>query len=267
MKDTVVYEARPRRPARRRTAIPLKGEMARLHHIAEAPDLESAFLHFFDAALVSGFHSAMVARFQTTADGVDVLPAMGEGPLNDAVRDYREAKLNIEDPILRAALAAKASFSASAYFDDPSPRADGSLLPQVIEIMRDNSVGYTAAIPLVGLRAGFRGVMVVAGETKIGGEHFDEVFARNEWYLRLAARELGVRALRLADTTPDLRLTQSERIALDGLAAGRRPEEIALMTGRSVSTVRHQIESARRRLGAQTVIEAVASAVRLGLLV
>lgn len=57
-----------------------------------------------------------------------------------------------------------------------------------------------------------------------------------------------------------------EAHVLTQLARGLSPQEIAEADGRSLTTIRHQIASARSRLGARSATHAVARALELGLI-
>ena len=62
------------------------------------------------------------------------------------------------------------------------------------------------------------------------------------------------------------RPTSKELEVLHGLSRGLSVEQIAHALGKSVYTVRTQREDVRRKLGARNTTEAVAQAMRLGLI-
>lgn len=64
----------------------------------------------------------------------------------------------------------------------------------------------------------------------------------------------------------ELRLTQRERDVLELLAGGLRQEQIAARLAIGTETVRSHIRNASGRLGAQTSTQAVAIAIRRGLI-
>jgi DNA-binding NarL/FixJ family response regulator len=64
----------------------------------------------------------------------------------------------------------------------------------------------------------------------------------------------------------ELRLTEREREVLELLAAGLRLEVIALRLGIGLETVRTHVRNASERLGAANRTQAVAIAIRRGLI-
>jgi DNA-binding CsgD family transcriptional regulator len=59
-------------------------------------------------------------------------------------------------------------------------------------------------------------------------------------------------------------LNDSERRALQGLAAGLRYHEVATVLGLSPETIRTDLERARRILGAKNMAQTIAEAIRRG---
>lgn len=59
-------------------------------------------------------------------------------------------------------------------------------------------------------------------------------------------------------------LTPSALLCLAGVAAGLTAKEIARARGRSVSTVKHELDTARERLGSRNLAEAVRRAIEQG---
>lgn len=62
------------------------------------------------------------------------------------------------------------------------------------------------------------------------------------------------------------RLTHSERACLQSVARGLDPEATIDPDGRQAGSARKHLESARRKLMASTTIEAVARALKMGLI-
>jgi DNA-binding NarL/FixJ family response regulator len=71
---------------------------------------------------------------------------------------------------------------------------------------------------------------------------------------------------RVLGETHDLRLTARERDVLELLAGGMRHEQIAERLGIGLETVRRHVRNASERLGAANRTQAVAIAVRRGLI-
>jgi DNA-binding CsgD family transcriptional regulator len=235
--------------------------LALLSKIAEARDIDAAREAMDRLVRELGFTGWVVSGHQIHPDGAQVSAIDGDKRAVASVRAYHEAGLAAGDPLFQGLSAGAPVVTATRMFMDPRPRGPQDRRDEVVSLLTRHGLTNLGAVRLDEMR-GELGVISVGVHDKEAAARFDAEIVRARTILRLAGTAYLAK-LGNASTREQI-LTPAERGVLARLARGDRPEEIAEATGRSVRTVRHQIESARRRLGSATTVAAVALAIELG---
>ena len=109
---------------------------------------------------------------------------------------------------------------------------------------------------------GMCGCFVALGDAREGPETLARALSEWAWLVVVSGRLLVDRLRPALSLTGCAVLSEAETLVMAGLAKGWSAEQIAHETGRSLSTVRNQLRSARDRLDARSTAEAVAIAIR-----
>ena len=185
----------------------------------------------------------------------------GTGSALVGIRAYDEAGLAEGDPMFRALHGGQPWVTGTQMFRDPTPRGPADRRDAVVRLLRRHRVANIAGFAIDGPR-GDVGFLSTAVHSDEEAAALDGICDRHHALLRLAGTAFAAKLAGFGRKAP--LLTDAERDVLERLACGERPDEIASALGKSVRTVRHQIESARQRLGASTTVSAVALALELG---
>jgi LuxR family transcriptional regulator, activator of conjugal transfer of Ti plasmids len=173
---------------------------------------------------------------------------------------YIDLRLNDEDPIVR-----HARLTNVPFFWSDAEGADLHINPQ--ERVPKEAVKY-------GIRSGFT-IPIHAGYNKFASLTFAGPIAKGPSRLDIlnACNSIQITALQLhtrfamgaatskVPTGPSL--TWRQRQCLTWSARGKTMSEIAVILGISARTVLFHLQDARSRLGAQTITQAVAQAIRI----
>lgn len=237
-----------------------------LSDVAAARERAEASAAFGVLTSALGYHSYALGVFLT--DGGEISGgriAFGEGPMRAAAEVYLRDGHATGDPIARRLATAQDGFTLERYFDRPVDRVPGATLAAVIANFNAHGLRNIAMTPLAGPLGARHGALALAGPSDLAPKAFAALFRETGWLAELGATFIVARLHGLApDGVPAL--TASERQVVEALAQGLRPGEIAARLGKSDRTVRHQIDSARARLGASTNAGLVAFAIRLNLI-
>lgn len=195
--------------------------------------------------------------------GVDI-PLHG-GVLSGVLPLYVTNGIAQDDPLVLALMTARDPLIWADFAESMAETAPGRDAARRLFAAAGISAG--ASIPVDIAALGCRAGLAVAAAPGMTKAAFADAFAMNGWVLRLAAVSLALvcgdkLAARIAGA-----LSPSEVTVLEGLASGERPREIAERLGKSEHTIRNQIVSAQNRLGVRTKEQAVAKALRFGLIV
>ena len=188
------------------------------------------------------------------------------GNLATVVSPYLDADLTARDPVVRLLRRARDPVLWSPFLRNPPRGPQGGAMAEIARLLEGSGISTGATIPVDVGAAGCRAGLAISSAPGMDIDGFDARFAENGWLLRLAALSLGQA---LGDTLLArirVSLSTSEQIVLKALAQGMRPREIAERLGKSEHTIRNQIVSAQQRLGANTKEQAIATALRFGLL-
>ncbi|TVQ55155.1 MAG: hypothetical protein EA355_10540 [Rhodobacteraceae bacterium] len=214
---------------------------------------------------VDGFGFGAIWR---DGDGVAGARCCARGVMESLVADYLDRRLENRDPLLRALLRGRRAALWSQYYFG-SDRADGDgASAEIAALFHEHGVTAGATISLNDFGGAYRAVMSLAA-TRTDPACFDAEFVKHECALRAAGVIFCDVALRegLPRLEPgDLVLSNSEKLVMEGLVRGMRARDIASWLGKSEHTVRNQIASAQARLGARTKEQAIAVALRRGLI-
>lgn len=178
-------------------------------------------------------------------------------------KEYHNNDLHLSDPAAHLiAQGASLTFARTAILTAPRHLRSGAR-KMAAHLKKDDVTGHaTLRIDMPG--QSFASFFAVGERDRSGDDSFTERVDAQRDLLNLAATAYTSVALRqLGRPNPDI-LTAREAHVLTLLARGLSPQEIAEDEGRSLTTIRHQILSARRRLGARNTANAVAIALQLG---
>lgn len=177
--------------------------------------------------------------------------------------DYQQRELFRNDPGIRLLRQGGSELIASKFY---LTRQGSSLDPaaQVAEMMRAADVQEHICVPILPIRRGVTGYFALGALGETPALELRNTYNRNRTLIYLAALSYLDVHLRDSGKRDGGLLTRSEVDVLTELARGAAPAEVARARGKSIHTVRQQIASARKRLGARSVAEAVLLARELG---
>lgn len=121
-----------------------------------------------------------------------------------------------------------------------------------------------AAIAVESDNPGEQAYFACLADGSLSGEALTHALEEWGWLIDIGAGLLLRHFPASMNSDDDALLTASEARVLKGLARGLSAEQIAEETGRSLSTIRNQLRSARVRLGARSTAETLAIAIRTG---
>ena len=202
--------------------------------------------------------------------GAEAMPegmlSLSGGNMTAYAAEYFQNNFAGADPVIRRLRISHEPVLWGPFIADPRLGGPDSRMAEIVACMRRHDIHAGVSIPAdidaVGCRAG----LSVSAQSGVDAARFETRFAENGWVLRLAALALahllGHESAREASGS----LSTSERLVLVALSQGLRPRDIADRLGKSEHTIRNQIVSAQQRLGARTKEEAIAKALRFGLI-
>ena len=201
-------------------------------------------------ALNLGGYKFCIAAPETGA--FRILAVIADGDLGGAPEGFGDMVIGPGDPILWESYRSATPVSWTPYFRNA-------------RLMEASGVGGLAArgvtagapIPIMSSNHTCRASLCVSGGDGEAPEALDLRIASFWPLLRLAGLALFEAGAAEAAARGRGRLTPSETAVLSALSGGMRIKEIAESLGKSERTIRNQIESARKRIGAATTIEAV----------
>lgn len=235
---------------------------ASLYSIMQAGGIEDVGQPMQDLVAMLGYGGYGFGVFWCDGDGPGIDAPLHGGVLSSVLEAYAAAGIAQHDPLIHALLTAREPLFW-ADFADASGAAESQKGRRLFAMA---GVKAGASIPVDIAALGCRAALAVAAAPGVTAEAFAENFTRNGWVLRLAAAALGlVCGDKLAASIAGS-LSPSEVSVLECLANGKRPREIAEHLGKSEHTIRNQIVSAQNRLGVRTKEQAVAKALRFGLI-
>lgn len=236
-----------------------------LYSIMQARGLEEIRHPMQDLIVVLGYGGYGFGVLWNDGDSLGVDAPLHGGVLSAVLPTYLADGAAHSDPLIKALLSAREPLLWAEFYEafggDPESRDAAR------RVFADAGVAAGASIPVDIAALGCRAALAVAAAPGMAHDAFAQRFALNGWVLRLAAAALGlVCGDKLAASIAG-NLSPSEIAVLRGLANGQRPREIAGDLGKSEHTIRNQIVSAQTRLGVRTKEQAVAKALRFGLIV
>lgn len=187
-------------------------------------------------------------------------PDFAGGALKRVIDPCKADEGSLKDEIVDRLRRAGQAFSFTPFLAAADMRGENTLA----ERMRAEGVtcgGAVATLTPGTMRVGSLSVIGAQGEQP---QAFDARFIEIWPVLRLAALPLAELAARILRKGSAPSVSAKEAEVLCELAKGKRPAEIAVALGKSESTVRNQIDSAKARLGVRTSIQAVATALSIG---
>lgn len=241
--------------------------LARLSRATTVREASRCFSAFLDAFGVDGFGLGFVWR---DGDSISGDLANASGAMVPLIRAYLQQGLAAGDPGLRDLLdGARLVLWSESLFRDAEPAGAGCRRAEIAALMVAHGVVGGVSLNLNPFGGPYRAVMSLMRTSSPGAESFDEMIRRDGWALRAASLVYSDVVLRgdapLQDDGAGV-LSSSERLVMEGLIRGQRAREIATALGKSEHTIRNQIASAQSRLGARTKEQAVATALRRGLI-
>ncbi len=179
--------------------------------------------------------------------------------------EYEQAELDLLSPSVNA----MSNGRRLIFTHDECRKASGRWkagAERLLEYMRQNDVGGHCAVRISRPDASsfcFLGVGVIGACNE---KLFVSRSSRLESLLVLVGRSFAVAAMRGNNEAIVNMLSNREKHILTMFAHGYSMREIAAAENRSITTVRHQIDSARKRLGARNSTHAATVAIALGLI-
>jgi LuxR family quorum sensing-dependent transcriptional regulator len=167
-------------------------------------------------------------------------------------RHYRESRLFVNDPVLVTLPYAHGPFRWTSL--KPKSRSETAVMKDAAAIgMRE---GIT--IPIFGAAGALHGASFAGHAPRC------DTIAQAE--LHMVSMYACARALQLTNPggEPIIKLTQREREAMQWAAAGKSDWEIGELLGVSESAAHKRIESAKKKYGVATRVQAVVEALRHG---
>ena len=186
-------------------------------------------------------------------DGYRILAVIAGGDLAASPEEFLDAKIGAGDPILWESYRSVGPVSWTPYF------ADARLMElSGVGALAERGVTSGASIPILSRNQSCRATICVSGALRETPASLDLRLPAFWPLLRLAGLALFEVGIAEAAARRGDALTPSEIAVLSALSEGLRVTEVAVKFGKSERTIRNQLESARRRIGAATTIEAVA---------
>lgn len=176
--------------------------------------------------------------------------------------EYHKRQLHLQDPAARfVAQGQSLTFAHDAIATAPPALKEGGR--KVAEhLSRDRIAGH-AALRVDFPEHGFAGFFGIGQRETSQSGNFATCVEAQFGVLKLAATAYASVAMRNMGRQNSDILSTREAQVLTHIARGLTPQEIAEEEGRAIATVRHQIASARTRLGARNTSHAVAIALQI----
>lgn len=188
------------------------------------------------------------------------------GNLGAVVPAYLDADMTARDPMAQSLLSTRDPVLWSPFLREASqPGYSGPML-EISQLLSSNGISTGVTIPVDLAAVACRAALAVSAAPHMDMERFETQFRETGWVLRLTALSLGHTLGNGLIARVRTELSNSEQRVLKALSLGLRPREIAERMGKSEHTIRNQIVSAQQRLGASTKEQAIARALRFGLL-
>ncbi|MEM8853642.1 MAG: helix-turn-helix transcriptional regulator [Pseudomonadota bacterium] len=186
--------------------------------------------------------------------------------IRKATTIYTDLEMAKQDPVAKQLFGGQSVIDATRLIYEPESSQDGRGFVPVSKLLRAHGIG-AHGLSVFGGDDGVAVNAIAAGyRNRSDVDDFPRRMAGAAWMLRIAANALRNTLVAAPEAYYSFPLTTSELAALRRLARGERPREIALSVGKALPTVRKQLDSARRRLRANTLNEAIARAALLGLI-
>ena len=182
-----------------------------------------------------------------------IIAVIAGGALDAAPKHFLYTTIRPCDPILWESYRSAAPVSWTPYFADARRMQMSGVGP-----LASRGVTSGASIPILSQYGACRASLCVSGAPDEKPTALDMRLPDFWPLLRLAGLtlfEAGVAEALRREQSP---LTSSEIAALQALSQGLTVKEAAQELGKSESTIRNQLDSARARIGAKTTVEAIA---------
>lgn len=233
--------------------------------MAESQNIDESWDTLEDLRHLLGFNycGVGVAKNVKHQGGVSLL--RGSPKFDRAADDYCQRQLDKNDPSAKALGNGQSIVFANETLASAPPK-DREGAQQVSDFIRGNGFYSHAAISISLPRARGSGFLAFGVYDDLSIPAFRAMVLEKLPILRLGSMAYANTALYQQKAQGRDLLTKAERSVLRHLADGLKLEEIAESESKSVSTVRRQSETARKRLGARNTLNAVWLAQQLGLL-
>ena len=238
--------------------------MRQLENIASSSDGSAAW-SFIDKLIATlGFDYGGVGVLDVSGTELDISLPHSTPFFGKSFQDYFENGLHVTDPAGHALANGKSDVLAShAFRKAPAPLRDGAQL-MIQHFQRDSIVDHWTLRVDLGSQSQ-AGFLAVGSRGSTTMSEFQNLVAQHAGTLRLAASVYAGKRLFQSGRGASFQiLSAREKRVLTLLSQGLSPQEIAEEEGRALATVRRQIATARRQLGARSTAHAVAIALESG---
>jgi DNA-binding CsgD family transcriptional regulator len=181
---------------------------------------------------------------------------------------YIERGLHVADPTIPAVMSSSGVVVTNRYFGRQTPDDGGAWGQGMTELYREFGLASQAALRVDTVEPEQAVILCMGTFDANKAAEMENNAVSMQGVLRLASLAYLNALEREAPSggSQDMILSPAERDVLGRLAQGATPQDVSEDTGKSISTVRKQMESARRRLGARTTSHAIALAIALELI-
>ncbi|MEM9912091.1 MAG: helix-turn-helix transcriptional regulator [Pseudomonadota bacterium] len=237
-----------------------------LASIAEAQDGDTAWSVLEQLCHDSGFDLCGTGVISAPEDTVSIHLSHGTPYYQGTFERYVGADLHLNDPVAgKIAHGARFVDTEDALSSPMQTEVEGAR--QIKQLLREK--GYSGhGVFRMELPdrpyAGWFGFAMSKGQSK--AEFRDMSSQKRDLLMLGATAYTSVVLCERTSSEAIPMITNRESKILIQLAKGMTPQEIAEEEGRALPTIRHQIASARNRLGARSAAHAVALALQLGLI-
>ena len=240
-----------------------KSQLTALSNIARADSAEDAWAELEAPTKRLGFDYAGVGVLGLMENGVEIDLNHATEFMRKSFDEYHHKDLHLTDPSARALVhGARMSYLDRAIVEAPPHLRDGA--DKVAEHLRKDAVAGHASFRVDMPGRPFASFLGIGQRDHTDTGDFHARVEEHYDLLNLAATAYTSVALRNFEQPNADILSQREARILTLLARGLTAREIAEEEGRALSTVRQQIASARRQLGARTTAQAITIALEIG---
>lgn len=239
--------------------------MASLQRIAESSSRSEAWQHLENHCRMLGIDYAGFAISTRDEEGQTVTVRDGSPDFHQLFEVYQERQLGERDVAVSYTLAGKDIVSGRSLTERHMKDTRFNAT-EVATFLQDMGIQDRASLSInLPNHPPGRGSFAFGSTGSLTREEFAAKMTEAGAEMRLAASAFLLAAMSSERQTNEQLLTPAERRTFQHLSQGRSPKEIARREGKSLSTIRQQINSAKKRLGAQTTAQAISIASQLSI--